>query len=120
MGKSYSWDVNPFQDFLFGSIMNGVDITDKEIETEIYMAFFSILEYYVPDENQKIYLDFEIRNKKGSFKVVAKNIITALWLSGIFPSNLKKVMVDNEYIIENMKYKYNQKTKKLTYQLIKK
>lgn len=120
MGKSYSWDVNPFQDFLFGSIMNGVDVADTEIETEIYVAFYTILEYYVPERAENQHLNFEIKNKKGDFKVVAKNILTALWMSGIFPDFPKKVLDNNEYINENMKYKFNKKTKKLTHQSIKK
>lgn len=120
MGSEYKWEINPFQDFLFGSIMNGVDISDKEVESEIYSAFSTILEYYVPDKFENQYLDFEIKNNKNSFKVIAKNIVTALWLSGIFPKNPKKVIDNNEYILENTKYVFNKKTKKLTYQLIEK
>lgn len=120
MGSDYKWDINPFQDFLFMSIMNDINVSGKEFETEIYTAFSTILEYYVPNKFENQHLNFEVRNKKGSFKVIAQNIITALWLSGIFPENPKKVMDDNEYVIENMKYKFNLKTKKLAYQLIKK
>jgi len=120
MGSDYKWNINPFQDFLFEIIMNDIDITNKEMKLDIQIAFSRILEYYVPDKFENQYLDFELKNKKGSFKVTAKNIVTALWLSGIFPKNPKKVMDANEFIIENLKYKFNTKTKKLTYQLIKK
>ena len=123
MGKEYEWDINPFQDFLFGSIMNGINITDKKFETEVYMSLFAILEYYVPYETENKHLDFEIKNKKGSFKIIGKNIITALWISGIFPNNIQQVLNENEYIDRyngvNIKYRFNVKTKKLTYKSIK-
>lgn len=124
MGKEYNWNENPFQDFLFGSILNGVNISDKEVETEIFISFLTILEYYIPEKSENQHLDFEIKNKKGNFKVIAKNIITALWLSGIFPDDSQQVLDDNEYIDkydgETIKYKFNVKTKKLTYKSIKK
>lgn len=120
MASDYIWNINPFQDFLFEVILNDIDISDKEMKSEIHMAFSRILEYYVPDKYENQYLSFDIKNKKGSFKVIAKNIVTALWLSGIFPANPKKVIGSNEYIIENTKYKFNPKTNKLTYKIIKK
>lgn len=123
MGKDYNWNNNPFQDFLFGSIMNGVDIADKEVETEIFMSFFTILEYYVPEKSENQHLDYDIKKRNGRFKVVANNSITALWLSGIFPENSQQVLDDNKYIDkydgETTEYKFNAKTKKLTYKSIK-
>lgn len=118
MGRTYQINVNPFQDFLFISMMQGVDLADKEYEADIYVAFVTILEYIVPEKNDTQYLDFEIKGKDGYYKVVAKNVISALWLSGIFPQSPRMVMNNNEYVINNIKYKFNPKTKKLTYQLI--
>lgn len=120
MGSSYDWGINPFQDFLFNSVIHNTDISDKELETDIYVGFATILEYFVDDERDIHYLDFEIRKKSTYFKVVAKNAITALWLSGIFPKNLRNVLETNEFVFENIKYRFNDKTKKLTYKLIKK
>jgi hypothetical protein len=102
------------------SMMHGVDLADKEYEADIYVGFMTILDYMVPDKKDTQYLDFEIKGNDGYYKVVAKNAISALWLSGIFPRNPKQVLDTNEYVIENMKYKFNTKTKKLTYQFIKK
>jgi hypothetical protein len=120
MGRTYRWDENPFQDFLFKSLMFGADISDKDFEADIYVGFVTILEYFVPHKIDTQYLDFEIKGNDGYYKVVAKNAISALWLSGIFPKNPKQVNDTNEYVIENMKYKFNTKMNKLTYQFVKK
>lgn len=120
MGRTYQWRINPFRDFLFASILGGDDIADKEIEADIYVGIATILEFITKDKNDIELLDFEIKKKDAYFKVVAKNSVTALWLSGIFPKYPKKVMETNEFVIENVKYRYSLKTKKLTYRLIKK
>ena len=59
-------------------------------------------------------LEYEIKKKGVYYKVVAKNSISALWLSGIFPKDPKKVLETNEYVLDDIKYKYSVKTKKLT------
>ena len=120
MGRTYKWNVNPFQDFLFKSIMLGADISDKEFEADIYVSFVTMLEYIIPEKKDAELLDFEIKEKNGYFKVVLKNAVTALWLSGIFPNNPKKVVETNMFQLDNMRYRFNEKTKKLTYRLIKK
>ena len=118
MGRIYQSNINPFQDFLFTSMMHGVDLAKKEFEEDIYVGFVQILEYIVPDKNDTQHLDFQIKGKDGNYKVIANNVVSALWLSGIFPKNPRMVMNSNEYQIDDLKYKYNPKTKKLTYQLI--
>jgi hypothetical protein len=120
MGRTYQWRINPFQDFLFYSILYNDDITDKEIEADIYVGLATILEYITKDNKDVEFLDFEIKKKNDYFRVVAKNAITAFWLSGIFPRDTEKVMETNELVIDDIKYKYSLKTKKLTYQQIKK
>lgn len=120
MGKIYENDINPFQDFLFTSMVQGVDLADKEFETDIYVGLTSILEYFVFDEYDRQYLDYEIEVNDIYYKIIAKNVITALWLSGIFPKSPNVVMNNNEYISDNIKYKFNPKTKKLTHELINK
>ena len=119
MARTYQWRINPFQDYLFTTILRGVDIADKEYEADIYVAIATILEYITKDKNDVELLDFEIKKKNDYFRVVAKNSVTALWLSGIFPKDPKKVMKTNEFVIDDIKYKYSLKTKKLTYRLIK-
>lgn len=121
MANEYEWEINPFQDFLLASLMYGADITDKELETEIYVAFSSLLEYVAPYSNSEIeLLDYEIKKRKDKFKVIGNNFISALWLSGVFPENPKETINNNEIVIDKIKYKFNDKTKKLSYKLIKK
>ena len=120
MGRTYQWKINPFRDFLFASILYGDDIASKETEADIYVGIATILEYITKDKKDSDLLDFEIKKKNNYFRVVAKNPVTALWLSGIFPKDPKKVMETNEFIIDDIKYKYSLKTKRLTYRQIKK
>jgi hypothetical protein len=121
MANEYEWENNPFQDFLLSSLIYGADITDKELEVEIYVAFTSLLEYVVPySDNELELLDFEIKKRKGKFKVIGNNFISALWLSGIFPENPNDLRTNNKVIINKIRYKFNNKTKKLSYKSIKK
>ena len=120
MGRTYQWRINPFQDYLFWSLLHGTDIANKDLEADVYVAFVTILDYMMHNKTDSEHLDFEIKKKDGYFKVVAKNSITAFWLSGIFPKNVKQVLDTNEYKIDDIKYKYNLKTKKLTYRQLKK
>ena len=120
MGRTYKWKENPFQDYLFYSIMHDGDIADKKYEADIYSAFVSILDYMMQNKTDSHHLDFEIKKKDTYFKVVGKNMITALWLSGIFPHKPNELIESKEYVLENTKYRYNPKTKKLTQRLIKK
>jgi len=119
MGRIYKWNKNPFQDFLIMGMWYGNNIADKEFEADIYVGFSTILEYLIPEKDSQ-YLDFEIKKNNNYFKVVGKNIITALWLSGIFPKNPKTVLNANEFIVKNIKYKFDSKTNRLTHQFIKK
>jgi hypothetical protein len=120
MARTYQSNINPFQDFLLASMMQGADLSDKENETDIYVALVTILEYIESNKNDTQYLDFEIKEKDGYYKIVANNAISALWLSGIFPKSPRIVMNNNEYIVDNIKYKFNPRTKKLIHQFIKK
>lgn len=121
MGNKYEWNINPFQDFLLASLLYNTDITDKELEIEIYVAFSSLLNYIASySEKELELLDFDIKKRKNKFMIIGNNFISALWLSGIFPENPKQIINKNEYLVDNKNYKFNTKTKKLTYKIIKK
>ena len=100
--------------------MFGADISDKDFEADIYVAFVMMLEHMLREKRLAENLDFEIKKKGSYFKVVAKNSISALWLSGIFPRDPRKVLETNEFELDSIRYRFNPKTKKLTYRLIKK
>jgi hypothetical protein len=114
MARTYNWGVNVFQDFLFTSMIHGADIAKKELQEDIYASFTNILDYINGNRLDSQHLDFEIREKNGYFKVVGNNLISALWLSGVFPQNPAKVIADNEYVTDDIKYGYKAKKRKLT------
>ena len=115
MGLLYEWGMNPFQDFLFKSIIFGADIGDEENNEDIYIGFVTILEYFLDDMTNTQYLDFEIKTNGVRHRLIPNNIITALWFMMIFPVNIRNVLAKNEYVVDGIKYKYNPKTKKITY-----
>jgi len=120
MAKMYEWDNNPFQDFLLRSILYGIDISDKEYEVNIYVGMTTFLEYFIDNEKELSYLDFKIVNKDNYFKVIPNNSISAFWLSGVFPKDIKKVLDTNELVFDEHKFKYDARRKKLKYIKMKK
>jgi len=119
MARTYKWRINPFQDYLFASLLYGADISDEEIKKEIFGGISTILEQILSDDDDLMYLSFDIKKKNVYFRVVCNNIISALWLSGIFPKDARYVMECNEFIMNDIKYKFNKKTKKLSYHKIR-
>lgn len=115
MASKYVTGYNPVQDFLFQSMLYGVDILDKKNFVDIQSAIVYILQNVLKNENDVIHLDFEIKGNKNYIKLIGKNIITALWLSGVFPQNVDEILNKNKYVIDNISINYNKKTKKLTY-----
>lgn len=119
MNTVYRWNINPFQDLLLRTLMFDVDISDKKLKREINESLCFILENILYNEEDIIYLDFNITNKNGHYKITGKNILTALWFSGIFPQDCESVLNNNNIIIGDKKYMFNQKTKNLTIEIIK-
>ena len=115
MANLYLWGINPFQDILLESIMQSIDISNKDIKNDIDIKFMSILKYVVKNENDIVYLNFDVINNNEYFKVRGNNIISALWLSGIIPDNIETIMTNNRFKIKNREYHYSEKTNELTY-----
>lgn len=113
MAEVYKFDRNPFSDYLVSAIIMGYDISDDESMNEIYSAFGGMISTYHGNVNELRYLDFDIVNKDKYFRVMPKNILTALWFVGIFPRDSKKVMDENTFTIDGEKFTFNKKTKRL-------
>jgi len=113
MGKKYERGKLGFQDYFVNLLMNDFDISNKEIKEEIYSIFKESLLYTLYDENHINYLDFDIKKKDIEYTIIPNNIITALWLTGIIPTDNDKVMNDNYFHYKNIKYIFNKKEKKL-------
>lgn len=119
MASNYEWGINPFRDFLMSSLEYDVDISDKEIETDVYIGFTTILKYFNYDEKYEKFLDYEIRKDDICFRLVPQNALTALWVSGIMPKNPDDILNNNKFEIGNREYKFNRKTKRLTFKELK-
>ncbi len=118
MGNRYLYGSNPFRDFLLDSISLNIDISSKEAKRDIDSAFKYILGNLLINPNEVVYLDFEIINDKNYFKIKGKNSISALWLSGFFPTDATLIIKSNAFFIGNKKYLYNKETKELSYTII--
>jgi hypothetical protein len=115
MGSEYIYGKNPFRDFLLESIMINVDISTKEAKRDIDSAFKYILGNILINREEIVYLDFEIKKNEEHYKLHGKNSISALWLSGFFPSDGSKIIKSTTFIIGNRKYVFDKETNELTY-----
>jgi len=115
MGSKYKEGKNPFRDFLLKSMEFGLDISDKKLKNEISASFTYILENVLDNPQDALHLDFEIINIDKHFKIIGKNALSALWLSGILVDNSDLIMKNNKFLIGNRMYHYNDKTNELTY-----
>jgi len=115
MGSRYKEGKNLFRDFLLRSLDFGLDISDKKLKADISSSFTYILKNVLDNPEDTVYLDFEIINIDNYFKIIGKNALSALWLSGILVDNAGIIMKNNTFVIGNRKYFYNNKTNELTY-----
>ena len=119
MGRIYNVKENPFRDYLFYSIKYGANISDENYFPDIISAFTFILENILENPKDAVHLDFKVTQpKEGHFKLVALNLISALWLCGIFPRSTQQVIADNMFELDNVLYKFDKRSKKLKYVLI--
>jgi len=118
MGNEYVFGKNPFQDFLLKSVEFDLDISDKKLKNEINASFTYILENVLDNPKDALHLDFEIINIDKHFKVIGKNALSALWLSGILVDNAALIMKNNTFVIGRRKYHYDDKTNELTYSIM--
>jgi hypothetical protein len=118
MGSEYIYNRNPFRDFLLDSIITDIDISTKAAKRDIDGAFKYILGNILINRDEIVYLDFEIKKNEEYYILKGKNAISALWLSGFFPTDGSKIIKSTTFIIGNRKYVFNKKTNELTYTLI--
>jgi hypothetical protein len=118
MASLYRYGTNPFRDFLLDSLLIDIDISTKKTKKDIDTAFKYILENVLINNNEIVYLDFEIIKEGEYYKVHGKNSVSALWLSGFFPSDASIIVKSNTFIIGNKKYVFDKKTNELTCTII--
>lgn len=113
MGELYKQNQNFFNDYLLFPLLKDIDISDKNFKGEIYSTFIYFLENVLEDEADIQYLDFDITKKDDHYKLIAKNLVSALWFSSIFPTDLTSVFESNIFIFENKKYVFDYDKNKL-------
>ena len=93
--------------------MNGI----KEITNNIA----SILSYMGAKPNDiNQYLEYNIKkDKEIRFSVLPNNIISAMWFTGILPENCETAFLNNSAVYRGNQFKFNKKTKKLTWMKLK-
>lgn len=113
MGNEYEWGYNPLNDFLLQLLMTQQDPTDKKIKEGVDNNIRYILMSIGIPQDDLIYLSYEIKKRVGHFKVVANNILTAMWFSGFYPPDIDLIYNKKMVIFDNIKFTFNEKTKKL-------
>jgi hypothetical protein len=112
---------SPIRDFLFQLMILDYDISNDDLYDSIFENIVFILEQMGISSELIVYLEYKIKRIKGEYiKIIPENIITALWFSGILPYDCDSVFDKNEIKYDNKIYKFNRKTKKLTWKKIKK
>jgi len=120
MANKYEWYDNPIKDFFLQNLLNDVDISKKKNFEAIQENLTMFIEHFLDDENDIVYLDFSIKKDKfDGFKIIANNIITALWFSGIIPTDTNGVLKANKFAFDDKQYTFNKKTKVLTTKISK-
>jgi hypothetical protein len=100
----------------------GYDITHYETINTIDETIVYLLENMGVNHEHINYLDYDIEpvdNDIDNIKVIANNIITALWFSGIMPLDCDLIYKNNQMQYNGKLYKFDKQTKKLTWSIIK-
>jgi hypothetical protein len=119
MGSEYVWGQNPMRDTLLQMIAIGVDVSDKQFKEELNTIFTLILENFLKNREDLVYLDFKIKKTDMHYQIIGNNIISALWLSGVLPKNPQAVLLSNQCHINDTIYSFD-KRRKILIKTIKK
>lgn len=118
MASEYNFGINPFQDFLMESLMYDVDISDKEFVKEISSSLRLILENMLENPKEALYLEFDIEKDNEHYKIIGKNSVSALWLSGIIVDDAQYIINNSNFKLGDRLYKYDKETNKLSYIIV--
>lgn len=120
MGSNYEFGINILRDFLLQLQLHDNDITHPDFGEGILENVMYLLQGMgVPYEDLQ-YLDYGLK-KEGAEKVriMPHNIVTALWFSGIYPESCENAFLNNSTVIQGLRYKFNKKTKRLSWVKVK-
>ena len=116
MAKIYEWGNNPIRDFLLQIMLFEKNITDTNIKDGINGNISFLLKRMNVNEYNMQYLDYTLKEtKKGYVRVVPNNIVCAMWFIGALPPNCDNIIKKNSVYFNGKKYKFNKRTKRLTW-----
>ena len=116
MAESYNYGINILRDYLLELLLQNNDISEKKYKAEIEQDILLILYQLGVEENDLSFLEFEIKKHKNiGFIIEPDNIVCALWFIGILPHDCDQVYTNKYAIVDDRKYIFNEKTKKLTW-----
>ena len=120
MGDNYPFGENVLRDFLFQLQLLGNDISADEFQEGIEDNTKYILSGMGVHHIDLQYLDFKFKKYgEGHIRVMPNNIVSALWFIGVFPENCETAFLTNSVIHGGLRYKFNRKTKRLSWEKIK-
>ncbi len=91
------------------------DFNFKKYE-ELYVNTLYMLEFFCGvSEKDARHLDFDVKFgcDNNDIKIIANNILTALWFSGVFPNNPTECLNKNKCVNNDLVYGFDKKQKKL-------
>lgn len=107
MASEYIRGVNPFEEYLIHTLLEGIDLTVEEDVDEVFSSMVYLLELILGTDEHNHLFSFDIINDDEKYLVFGNNLITSLWLIGIFPDNVEKVILDNSFTYDGMIYSYD-------------
>ena len=100
-------------DFIENLMLSSFDFKNRN---DLYNIVWYILESgsFVNDDHLH-YLDFDVNvdDDGSNIRIIANNIVTALWFSNIFPKDPDRCYIDNKYEDSKSYYLYDSTEKKL-------
>lgn len=118
MASSYVFGDNHLRDMMISEIMideyeKPVDLHSSIIEKCVAMIRGIYKSVDVPEFEKYIDFEFDVDKEQKSIKLIPFNIVSALWFSGVFPLDCRKVYLDNYFVKNNIYYIFDPKKKKL-------
>ena len=115
MDEEFKYDDNPLADIILTAMMtDGKEFLENKNIIYLYQELYEHLTLILEDKEDATLLDIDLKvDEKCDFvRIKAKNFMSALWFSGIFPSKTGMRMIEKrgEFIYNGKIYSYNEKT----------
>jgi len=118
----YNWGGNVLSDYFVQLMMMDYDISEPDLVESGRLYFMEHLAECGVDPRHIGFFDFEVKNKNknnDNFKIKPNDIVSAMWICGFFPDNCNLLFEENKTIFDGKIFKFNKKTKSLTWELKK-